>query len=597
MNEIKLKYSVDLSMSFRQQIGVEFCVEGLPESTNPIKLLLPSWSPGSYMIREYARNVQEFEVFSNIDGSRISWERTEKDTWSVDWLVNERNSAFTAKWIIHAAELSVRTSHADHTHAFIHGPSIFMYIPELRNHPVSLVLKKPAEWDVATSLRQLDASSFQYTAPTYDRLIDSPIEVGTLKISEFSFDDREHLFAFSGAGLLDPDSVATDMSEVPIHCKRIFKTLPFEKYTFLVSFRGRTGGGLEHFDSSANIVSPGFVSDGENYEKLLRLLTHEYFHLWNGKNLCAAATRFPEYRFENYTKLLWFTEGATTYYQDIILLRSGLISEKRYVNLLADRISLYQNRPGKLLASPEEASLLSWIKHYHPDHNTENTVPNYYIVGSLIALSLNLEIIQRTNGKKSLDDLMRQLLFKYKNTGIPEDGLKETAEEIADSSFQDFFKENVESSGEIDLDHYLEIAGFFLKHESEPSDDGEMSRCRSNLISRGCGGRLGIRLAGAVGTAIIGKIIAGGAADKSFLCPGDEIVAIDGLKVSTSNFETTLDRYASGNTVEITVFRHEMIHRIPVELGINLQRKLVLTNIAPGTSERQAFRKKWFYGI
>ena len=297
-------------------------------------------------------------------------------------------------------------------------------------------------------------------------------------------------------------------------------------------------------------------------------------------------------------RLLWFTEGVTSYYQDIVMLRAGLISPERYIDVLGDRIALYKNRPGRLLASAEEASFLTWIKHYRPDHNTENTVPNYYVIGALLGLSLNLEIIRISKGAHSLDDLMRLLLLKYENTGVPEEGIRKTVEEMTGSSFQDFFVENVESPGEIDLDRYLGIAGYILQPETSSLDDGKSSNCRDGMVSKGFGGRLGIRTSDTTGSVRVKNIFAGGAADNSSLCPGDEIVAIDGFRVAPSGLETILDRYVAGNTVELTVFRQDVLYRIPIELGENQIKKFTIKDLQPApTSQQVCFRKKWFFGF
>ena len=556
---------------------------------------LPAWIPGSYMIREFARNVVRIRARS---GRReITLTKPDKHTWRAA----PCTGVLVIEYEVYAWDLSVRAAHLDETHGFFNGTSVFLRVhaQETAAHAVDIV--RPAgrgygAWRVATSLpRALGTTAYGfggYQAESYDALIDHPVEMGTFTLVEFAACGVPHAVAITGRHDCDSARLAADLTRICEAQIRLFhgaraaaKDAPFASYLFLVLAVGDGYGGLEHRASTALICTrndlphAGLKGTSEGYRTFLGLCSHEYFHAWNVKRIKPSAFTPYDLTQENYTSLLWAFEGFTSYYDDLMLLRAEAISQKEYLDLLARTIRQVLRGTGRNKQSVAESSFDAWIKYYRQDENAPNAIVSYYTKGALVALCLDLMLRAGTRGQRSLDDVMRLLWREYgiHQTGVPEDGIEravlvvagtaaDTAADIRAGNaagtasatagtqalrrqLQRFFRNVVGGTAPLPLQRLLKDAGFTLDARA------------------GSGAGLGIRTATAAGGVKLTHVLDGGGAQAAGLSAGDVIVAVDGLKVTQPVFDQHLARKPAGVSVEVHAFRRDELICRQVRVG------------------------------
>ncbi len=535
------------------------------------RLSLPAWIPGSYMIREFARHLVRVEGRS---GRRpVPLEKIDKHTW----VAAPCSGPLTVEYEVYAWDLSVRAAHLDETHGFFNGTSVFLRVTgqEDLQHTVDIVRpagKAYANWQVATSLARASTTPSdefgRYLAATYDELIDHPVEMGTFSLVRFSACGVPHAIAITGQHDCDMARLASDLKRVCeaqirfFHGKRASRRdTPFDRYLFLVLAVGDGYGGLEHRASTALICSrndlphAGLKGTTEGYRTFLGLCSHEYFHAWNVKRIRPAIFTPYDLNQENYTRLLWAFEGVTSYYDDLMLLRAGLITLQEYLDTLAVTIRSVQRGAGRTKQSVAESSFDAWIKYYRQDENAPNAIVSYYTKGALVALCLDLLLRQETRGRISLDDLMRALWETYgaRDEGVPEDGVEQTARSLCGPALRRklmaFFRDAVYGTRELPLRSLLKRAGYLLQ------------------VTSGANPSLGARTAATAEGVKLTHVLDGGGAQAAGLSSGDVIVAMAGVKVSDKSMGQQLARLRLGATVKIHAFRRDELICRDVRLG------------------------------
>jgi predicted metalloprotease with PDZ domain len=560
---------------------------------------LPTWVPGSYLIREFARHF----VAVRAEGPQgaVDIAKESKDTWRAA----PCGGPLTVIAQVYAYDLSVRTAYLDARRGYFNGASVFL-LPEGRSASACQVNIEPpphtafAHWRVATTLGSRGAVPYgfgRYEAENYDALIDHPVEMSDFALVQFEAGNVPHDVAVSGRQSTDLDRLAADLRRVCQWHVELFDgpgaAAPFDRYLFQIAAVGDGYGGLEHRSSTSLICrreelpAPGMDAVNDDYVTLLGLASHEYFHSWNVKRIKPAAFTPYDLARESYTRLLWAFEGITSYYDDLALVRSGVIEPARYLELLGRTVSTVLRNPGRQRQSIAESSFDAWIKYYRQDENTPNAVVSYYAKGSLVALALDL--LLRRECRASLDDVMRALWRHYGRVGVgvPEDGIERIAAEVAGHRLDDFFSRYVQGTEDPPLDAWL--SEFGVKYEL---------RTAQSATDRG-GKPAGGPLPRSALNAKVGadmKLLAvysGGAAERAGLAAGDQLVAIDGLKAGVETLRVMLERGEPGQSVRLHAFRRDELNEHAVELAPPpLDTCFLVLQESPG-DEAAARRKLW----
>ena len=554
---------LDLLDPTSHRIGVEL---KFVAPTDRPEVAFATWTPGSYLIREFARQVEDFEA-SDVRGRKLGSRKVAKNSWGVDAVKGE---VVVVRFRIFARELSVRTPWLDADRGFVVPAGVIPFVRGLDQEPHRVALDLPDGWRADVALPQSRGS---FVASDFDHLVDSPIEAGTHRRIDFRTGGVPHRVTIAGQGNQDDRRLAADFERIVAESARLFGGLPYERYLLIVHLTAANRGGLEHRDSSVcDFLRFGFRPEKE-YEEFLGLVAHEFFHTWNVKRIKPAA--FCPYDFERecYTRLLWAMEGATSYYEWRILRGAGLLSVERYLARLADKINRLEATPGRKRKPVAEASFDAWIKHYRPDEHSPNSTVSYYEKGELVALLLDLEIRRMTGGERSYDDLMRLLWREHGKTGvgIPEDGYRPAAEEIAGGSLRTFWNRYVDGTAEIDWERSLEPFGLAVHWKSEPEK-----------------GWLGVRTKSDGGRLVLENVFDGTPAAKAGLTAGDELVAISGAKVEPDSFGRRIEDLGPRGRGRLALFRAGMLMELPFVLSPKPRQ---ISRIAFATDAPAAARK------
>ncbi|MDO9597855.1 MAG: PDZ domain-containing protein [Azoarcus sp.] len=559
---------------------------------------LPAWIPGSYMIREFARHIVSLRAESA--GEPVRLDKLDKHTWQAASVT--AGKALTLHYEVYAWDLSVRTAHLDQTHGFFNGTSVFL-APAGRTDRACLVdISRPEgvgylSWKVATALPcargELGAARAYgfglYRASNYDELVDHPVEMGTFTLAHFEAGKVRHDIVLTGRHGCDTARLADDLARICQWQIDLFGAPPpMDYYAFLTQVVGDGYGGLEHRASTALLASradlpwPGMRGLSDGYKNFLGLCSHEYFHTWNVKRIKPAAFTPYDLTSENYTRLLWAFEGFTSYYDDLALVRSGVITPADYLALLGKTVSNVLRGPGRRRQSVAESSFDAWTKYYRQDENSPNVIVSYYAKGALIALALDLQLRVATAGKRSLDDVMRLLWQRHGQTGIgvAEDGIFAAVDEVGGSEcgarLARWLRKTVEGTDDLPLARLLKPFGIELRMEAA-----------------GTGPTLGVKFATGNGEARIATAWDDGPAQRAGLSAGDVLIALDGLKVSASNIDALLERRQPGERIEVHAFRRDELMRFELELEAAASESVKLSVSEKAASAVRQLRKGW----
>ena len=563
---------------------------------------LPAWIPGSYLIREFAKHVVRIRAQSGRKPLRMV--KLDKNTWQVEPF----DGPVTVTMEVYAWDLSVRGAHLDTTHGFFNGPSVFLRVEGRDEDPVEVEILPPKgakyrNWGVATAMKRKGARPYlfgTYEATNYDELIDHPVEMGTFELATFRAAGVQHDIAITGRHRTDMRRLTKDLKALCETQIGFFGTpAPMDRYVFLVTAVGDGYGGLEHRASTALLCSrndlphEGMDKPGSGYRTFLGLVSHEYFHTWNVKRIKPAAFTPYNFNVENYTTLLWAFEGFTSYYDDLLLVRAGLMPRNTYLETLGRNITNLLRVAGRKKQTVAESSFDAWIKYYRSDENTPNAGVSYYLKGSLIALSLDLLIREQTGGRKSLDHVMRALWKKYgmKGMGVPEDGIEQLAEQVSGLKLKRFFDQAIRSTADLPLQKLLASVGVDMQQRPARPGTDRRDQAAKKEQPAPRGAALGVRTGKEGGDVKLSQVFDGGAAQKAGLAAGDIVIAIDGLRVTPENFDAMLGRHRPGETVPVHAFRRDELHVLDVTLAAATAHDWTLT-----FNENQAAaraRRRW----
>ncbi len=534
---------------------------------------MATWAPGSYLIREFSRNVEEFAASRGRD--ILDHQKIDKNTWRVFY---EGAGPVQVEYRVYAFEMSVRTSFLDSDHGYVNGSSVFMYPDQKLDLASTLTIHPFDGWEVVTTALEPVESPFKFKSPDYHTLVDSPIEIGNHEVHHFAAAGTDHTVAIYGSGNYQIDKLLRDMASVVEETTRVFGENPNSEFTFLIHNLDRPSGGLEHFNSTTLQVHRWTYQPHQKYLRFLSLVAHEYFHLWNVKRLRPRIFIPYDYDKENYTRLLWVMEGFTDYY-DLLLVRSaGFMDENLFLSKLGAMINTVENRPGNKVQSVTDASFDAWIKTYRRDENSGNSSISYYSKGAVIGLILDLAILKSSQGAHSMDDLMRYLYRQYYEEqyfGLTEENMQRAVEKFLGQNPDQFFDQYVYGTDRLEYEEHLEYVGLNLTNQSDTS--------RINL---GIHFEPGVNLR-------VSEVVRGTSAYLGGINVGDEIIALDGYRVRDSNLGTILDNKIAGDSIEVDLVRDGRLRTLQLRTLADRTFDYVVTQIDKPNQEQKKLYRLW----
>jgi predicted metalloprotease with PDZ domain len=579
-------YRVDIPDPHTHQFRVTLV---LPQPAAAQRLSLPVWIPGSYMVREFGRHLSQLEARQG--GREVPLQQLDKTTWLAHC---EGRGTLTVSYLVYAFDTSVRTAFLDAHRGFFNGTSLFLRAEGREQDPHRVQLGRlPKGWEAATAMRATGKG--WYEAHGYDELVDHPFELGRFWRGRFEAAGVPHEFVVAGAlPGFDGDRLLADaqrICEAQIafwHGKRGAKGStkpPFDRYVFLLNAVEDAYGGLEHRASTALIFPrrdlprrhQTALTDG--HVRLLGLISHEYFHTWNVKRLKPAEFATLDYTRENYTRLLWFFEGFTSYYDDLFLVRSGLIDEARYLKLVGSTLAGVQATPGRRVQSVAQSSFDAWVKYYRADENTPNATVSYYTKGSLVALALDLTLRSAKAG--SLDELMRRLWARSGGGPVSEEDICAELRVLGGERAVQALQGWVHGTEDLPLPELLERFGIATREEAPG----------------GWAAELGLKLSeGPVSGVQVKSVLRGGAAERAGLAPGDELLAVQGWRIR--RLDDAQAWVAPGQPFELLLVRDQRVLTLrvrPPEAGQAAR----VPSLAPAdkpAAAAAALRRAWLHG-
>lgn len=560
--------------------------DGLPE----IELMMAVWTPGSYMVREFSRNVEDVTAMTagGEPGEPLPIFKTSKNRWRVETRGEPR---VALRYRVYAREMSVRTNFVDEGFAILNGAPTFLTLAggSQRPHEVRVVL--PPQW--RASVCPLPGTDNVYRAPDFDTLVDSPIYAGNAPVYRFEVDGRPHFLVNEGEGAVwDGPRSAADTERIVREQAALWGGVPYDRYVFF-NLITEAGGGLEHRNGCVLMTSRWKSRTRDGYRDWLELVSHELFHAWNVKRLRPAELGPFDYEGEVYTRSLWFAEGSTSYYDALLIHRAGLSSRDEYFKRLSKEIEALQTTPGRLVQPLEESSFDAWIKYYRRDENTVNTGISYYTKGSVVSFLLDARIRQATGGRRSLDDALRLAWRRYSGErGFQREELRAVISEVAGSDQDAWLTRALETTEELDYEPALAWYGLRFVESEEGDEKGK----KEDKQPEEPAGWLGVDTEVQLGRLTVTQVRRGTPAYEAGLNVGDEIVGLGDYRVPPEGWEERLKAYRPGQKETLLVARRERLMRLPVVFGEKPRLHWKLEIDPAATPEQRARLEDWLRG-
>ena len=550
------------------------------DGQSSIDLMMPVWTPGSYLVREYSRNVEALTATGS-NQAPLLVEKTRKNRWRV-----QTNGARTVgvHYRVYAHEMSVRTNWVDDEYALLNGAPTFITLLTTLNRPHEVRLVLPAAWSRSVSAMPVAGSPNSFRAADYDTLVDSPIVCGNPAIYDFTVAGKPHyLVDVAERGVWDGKRAVHDLATIVQQTTDFWGAVPYDSYYFF-NIIGGTGGGIEH--KASTVLNPKRDSTGtrEDYLAWLSTASHEFFHAWNVKRLRPIELGPFDYENEVYTRSLWFVEGVTDYYADLQIRRAGISTTDEYLAALSAEIARLQTTPGRFMQPAEQASYDAWIKYYRPDENSINTSVSYYTKGLVIGFVLDARIRHLTNGARSLDEFMRLMYRRFSGSkGFTSEDLRTTAVEVVGGSngpeLRRWFEKTLETTDELDYAEALEWYGLQFNAPPEPPRPS-----------------LGIRTEVENQRTIVTELRRGSPAAEAGMMVDDQIIAIDDVPVSQAQMGAALARIGAGHKARIMIARRGIARALDVTLAADSAQAWSLAVRSNSTAAQAQHRDRWLVG-
>lgn len=555
-------------------VEVEMSLQGFDQDF--IDLKMPVWTPGSYLVREYARHVERVSAYA--DEEHIPCTKVAKDTWRIQ----HQGKPVKVKYSVYGFEVSVRTNFIDSDHAFISPAGTFLYPDNYLHLPSTIAVLLPASWSkISTGLPTVENQAHTFYAADFDILFDAPLEIGNQDVWHFEAAGIPHEFAMVGTANYSQERLSKDITKIVEVETEIWGENPNKNYVFITHNYQSGFGGLEHLNSTVLAASRNSYAHPSAYKNFLSLVAHEYFHLWNVKRLRPTALGPFDYSAENYTTGLWIMEGFTAYYDNLIVRRCGFFSEEEYLNQLAIDFNTVYNRQGYKIQSAALASFDTWIKQYRPDENSVNTSISYYNKGAMLAAAIDLKIIGETKGAKRLDAVLKaayQHFYVDKNRGFEEDEFQELAEQVSGVNLGEIFYA-AHHDLELDYNDYFGRVGYQLIDQN--AQHHELS--------------FGIKTSTNDGRLLIKQIERNSAAWDAGLSVDDEIIALNGIRVDAAGKELEYIHETSqeNDIIDLLIARDGLLKTIPTPLRRSSKKIFVIKENPAASAAERELGKLW----
>jgi predicted metalloprotease with PDZ domain len=589
-NAPEIAYTVSMPRPHTHLFEVEARLRYAASAPAAVELVMPVWTPGSYLVREYERHVQDFNAQG--EGNRaLKWTKVNKNTWRVE---TAGSRELRVRYSVYANELTVRTSELNDRHGFWNNATLLMYPEGMLGAPSTVRVEPFGGWKIATGLPAVAGARDTFRAENFDVLYDSPFIASDFRVVSFEVKGVPHRVVVDGPGDYDAERMRRDVQRVVEAEVALMGEIPYRDYTFILLLGASGGGGLEHLNSTALTWRRfGFASE-EDWRNFAGLVAHEFFHLWNVKRIRPDALGPFDYTQENYTRLLWVAEGFTEYYAGVFVRRAGLMNDRQHLEVFARSIQEMQQTPGRLEQSAEESSFDAWIKYYRPDENSVNSAVSYYDKGALLGLLLDLEIRRRSDGARSLDDVMRALYEDFYKKGrnyTPED-FQRTAERAAGGSLEEFFGRYVRGREELNYDAALAWVGLRLDTSSTAAGRPAPEEAYLGATFAKDGDQV-VGKTVAPGALVIRNVPADTPAYEQGLNAGDQIVAVDGYRATSDFLNDRVAAKRPGEQLQLTVFRGDELRTFNVKLGRRAAAAYRIVPIAAATEQQKRNYQSW----
>jgi predicted metalloprotease with PDZ domain len=541
---MELTYHLSMPQPNSHYFSVKIDVKGNTANTQEFKL--PVWTPGSYLVREFSKNLNQVKAIDATNKELVVTKKS-KNAWEIQCAGQEN---FTVYYEVYAFELSVRTPFLDNTHGFVAGAGVFMYTEATKNQRGFLKVYPHASFKkVSTALPSADFKAelgcFNFVFEDYDQLVDCPIEIGNQVEFDFMAAGLRHRVAMYGEANYNVAQLQQDMAKVVQAATDVFGSNPNKDYLFIVHNVSDGQGGLEHKNSCVLSVSRWSYA-GSNYTGFINLVAHEYFHLWNVKRIRPIELGPFNYDQECYTSLLWVMEGITSYYDELLLKRAGFYTKEEFLNKLQSQINYVEGTPGSRVQPVAHASFDAWIKAYRPNENSSNTTMTYYSRGAVLGAVLDAYLIQKSNKKRSLDGFMQLLYTKYAlelKRGFTEVEFEQELSNYCGEDMHAFFTNYVNGTQIIPYQKYFEPMGLMIKDQTS-------SQASIGAVFEG------------EEIVKVKSVRRGSAAEEAGLSVGDEILVCDGYRIYKSMLEGMLNSLSPGESMMLTVARDEKVFQV-----------------------------------
>ncbi len=573
----KIEYHLSFEAPHTHYVDVDMRLLGLEQDSVDVKMAV--WTPGSYMVREFSKNIDAVQAIG-LDGQPLKVKKVNKNTWRV---FNGDIQNVSIQYNVYAFEMTVRTSFINTDYASLNGASIFLYPAEMQHLPSTIHLSPYKNWSkVSTALKPVKKSNPNVLqAPNYDILVDSPIGLGNQEVIDFQATGIPHKLMLEGQGNYDKSKMVDALQKIATEAVKVFGEQPNDDYLYMLYNWNGSGNGLEHLNSTM-ITYPRWSYEPDNYFlKWAGLASHEYIHLWLVKRLRPLELGPFDYEKETHTNLLWVMEGLTSYYDDLLLRRSDLMTVDKYLQIVTHHINGTENAAGNHVQCVAHASFDAWTKYYRKNENSNNTTVSYYTKGAILGTLLDLEILHTTKGEKGLDDVMQymyQRYYKELKRGFTDEEFEAAVELVIGKQMDDFFDNYVFDTEEIDYNKYFRYAGMQMVNVDEFDESIE----------------LGARLKTSGGKLTIYSVARDTPAYKYGLNAKDEIVAINGFRTTSElDLQKVISHRKTGDRVTFTVSRDGVLKNIEVELDHNHKVRYFLEQLPNATEAQQVVYMKW----